>query len=175
MSEENHNKKIRAGYSKGRFYIDNKVIDENYVAKLGERFNIYVVLARRANSETQGCYPSCETLMRESGIKNRNRVFSTIELLEKVNMIKIVRSRGKTSNRYWLIDQSEWKPADIIPPDTVATVSKSGRKQYQKTLFNSITSDTRNEQIKLTKEMRNSAHKKVKEMRDGLVDKWRIN
>lgn len=165
---------IREKIGKERFYIDNKVVDQEYVAFLGKGFNLYVTLARYSNFETQKSFPSYETLMRKSGIRNRNKISEVIKTLESLNMIRIKKISRRGPNNYYLIDKSHWKLPSSITPDTTREVSKQSGEQYQKPHLSSITSDTGNEQRKRTKEMNSFSHKEFNEKKKALGENMRI-
>ena len=166
---------VRAKVSKERFYIDNKIVDLNYLNFLGRGASVYISLARHARHETQIAFPSYETIMRESGIKNRNTISKAIRMLEKLNMIRIRKSSRRKSNNYYMIDRSEWKSPSSITSDTTRAVSKRANYQYQKHPWSSIKSDTGNELKKSTKEMNDIEREKINEGRRNLNDKFNIH
>ena len=87
-----------------RFYIDNEFLARGYAAKYRKisLIDIYCVLAKYANYTTQMCYPSIQTLIRESGVKNRNTVMKALKKLEELKIIKIFHSKGRWNNKYRL-------------------------------------------------------------------------
>lgn len=162
----------RAKISKERFYIDNKIVDQNYLNCLGRGASVYIALARHARHETQIAFPSYETLMRECGITNRNTLSKTIRILEKLNMIRIRKSSRRKSNNYYMIDRSDWKSPSSITSDTTRAVSKRGNYPYQKPSLSSIKGDTGSELKNSTKEMNVSNKDKIDEIRRELHEKY---
>lgn len=134
-----------------RFCVDNEFFENGYAAMLSRDALVYFLLAKYANMETQICFPSYETIIRETGIKNRNTIARIIRILEKLNFIKVERSTNRKSNTYTLINYSEWRPVFSITSDTVAIVSKTTHKQYQKLVSRSIKDDTGNQLTKSVK------------------------
>lgn len=111
----------RPKIKKNRFYIDNEFLEKGYVSRF-KRFpilQVYSVLCKYANARTQKCWPGYSTLMKETGIKNRNTISAMLMLLEKLNIVRINRSKGRTSNQYWMIDCRYWEKPNSITTDTV--------------------------------------------------------
>ena len=136
---------VRQPNKKGRFYLDNEIIDRDYFKILGKVSLVYLVLAKHANAKNQGCFLTYETIMKESGKTNRNSLSSALKILSALNMIIIKNVKGTRCNFYYLIDCSKWKPANSINFDTIISVSKYAKKQYQNEPKNSISSDTLNQ------------------------------
>lgn len=111
---------------KTRLYIDKEFISSGYASEYRKfsLIDIYTSLAYYANYESQKCFPSIETIMHNTGLKNRNKVIKGIKKLEELNIIFVTRSKGKKSNEYMLLDPSCWKKINSITGDTV--------QQYQK-------------------------------------------
>ena len=147
---------------KTRFFIDNEFLANGYAALFHRKrvFDVYAVLTKYANYRTQICFPSVRTIMKETGIKNRNTVHRALKILEQYQIIAVVHSKGKRSNRYALLDARAWKEPNSINIDTVdktkinpKTVSEEPPKLYQNEVPNSITGDTRNLITKSNKEI----------------------
>ncbi len=111
---------------KTRLYIDNEFLAEGYAAKNRKLslVDVYAVLCKYANAKKQTCFPSIETIMRESGLKNRNAVVKALKKLEELNIINVWHSLGRSPNHYFLNDTSVWLKEDGTTRDTV--------EQYQK-------------------------------------------
>ena len=91
-----------------RLYLDHEYVTQGHLQELPRSATvIYLVLAKYANFTTQTCFPSLDTLMKESGIKNRNTAVQAIALL-RAHRIIAVQKRGRSSNLYTLIDPSSW-------------------------------------------------------------------
>ncbi|MBP9782140.1 MAG: helix-turn-helix domain-containing protein [Candidatus Pacebacteria bacterium] len=140
---------IRPRNKQNRFYIDNEFLERGYVARFKKfpLIPVYAVLCKYANARTQKCWPACETIIKETGIKNRNTVWAVITLLEKLSIIYTERSSGRTSNRYWMLDSKYWKEPNSITVDTVRDWVNKNRIKKKPTVSNeetnSIPGDTR--------------------------------
>ncbi|MDO8530326.1 MAG: helix-turn-helix domain-containing protein [bacterium] len=143
---------IRRPDKRGRFYLDNEIIERDYLKILDKTLLVYMVLAKRANAKNQGCFLTYETIMKEAGITNRNTMSNSLKVLVAFNMIIIKHVRGTLCNFYYLIDNTKWKPANSIKIDTIISVSKYAKKPYQKEENNSVKNDTLNQR-------RNSTYK----------------
>lgn len=73
----------------------DKRVDENM-------YKVYAGLAAFANNETQVAFPSIDTL-RDKINMGRNSVIEALKKLEKISLIKIKKTSGK-SNVYYLMD-----------------------------------------------------------------------
>ena len=150
---------IRPLKKKTRFYIDNEYFAKGY-GQLFHRsrvFDVYGVLAKYSNHRKQVCWPAIKTIMRESGIRNRNTVVKALNLLESYSIIYISHSRGKHTNQYTLLDSRLWKPANSITSDTVqdlvTSLAENTQVHTQIEVSNSISSDTENHISKSNKEI----------------------
>lgn len=174
MTEENQKLHIREKIAKERFYIDNDFVDKKFLAFLGKGANVYATLARHANYVTQKCFLRYETLMEESGVRNRNKVSKFIQLLQNMNMILIEKTSRRKCLNYILIDKAHWKLPSSIPLDTARVVSKRNREQYQKQHQSSTPADTLNELKKETNGMNDFSHKGINEKIKELGDSKKI-
>lgn len=131
---------------KTRYYIDNELLELCGDILKPHGIAIYNVLAKHANSKTQRCFPSYETIMKQSGVGRRNTVTKYLNLLEEHNLIAIERSVGKKPNLYFLIDVSAWR-INSIQKDTDRKTyidpisSQKDTKQYPLGALNSIFQD----------------------------------
>lgn len=137
-----------------RFCVDNEFFEGGYATMLGRYALVYFLFAKYVRMDTQTCYPSYETIIKYTGIKNRNTIAQIIRTLEALNLIVVKRSKIRKANIYTLIHHSKWKPAFSITSDTVMIVSKTPYKQYQKYLSRSIKRDTGSQLRKSEKEIR---------------------
>ena len=106
---------IRPRGKKTRLWIDNEYFSERYGEVLPlSALAVYAVLAKFANARTQSCYPSVAKIMRESCIKSAKTVSAALKQLEQYRLIEISHSRGRSSNRYALLDSRIWvKPNPV--------------------------------------------------------------
>lgn len=150
---------IRPLKKKTRFYIDNEYFAKGYgdLFHRSRVFDVYGVLAKYSNHRYQVCWPAIKTIMKESGIKNRNTVIKALNLLESYGIISISHSRGHHSNKYTLLDSRLWKPANSITGDTVqdlaTSVAETTQVHTQIQVPNSISHDTENHISKSNKEI----------------------
>src|SRR3989344_6128925 len=165
---------VREQKKRTRLYIDNEFFEKGYAALLHNRSLVYECLAKYARADTQMCYPSYETIIKETGIKNRNTIAQTINLLEYLRLIGVKRGWKGRSNRYYLLHHSEWRALTSITSDTALAVSKMGTKEYQERRISSTLRDTRNQRIKSTSEIGKEDLDKLKESRAALVAKLKI-
>ncbi|MBU1102759.1 helix-turn-helix domain-containing protein [Patescibacteria group bacterium] len=169
---------IRADKRKTRLFIDNEYFKKGYASLFRKSVTlVYCVLAMYANKKTQTCFPSIETIMKESGIKRRNSIVDSSRVLESYNIVTIFRSKGLNPNIYSLLDPSVWKEPNSINVDTVLknknrpeTVSENQPQQYQNQPPNSIPTDTRNHISKSYNEISNENKNPNKEA----LEKMRI-
>jgi len=154
---------VRDNKKKTRFFVDNELLEKGYAETLKRGIILYCVLCKYANSKTQICFPGYDTIIKESGIKNRNNITGFINALEYLNIIRIERFKGKKPNIYHLLDISQWKPLNSIPIDTVKRVSKMTNKQYQEWRLNSIPGDTGSHISKSYKEIKDINKSKTTE------------
>ncbi len=98
-----------------RTFIDNEYLADGY-AKLFKRHvtEVYLVLAKYANYETQICFPSYKTIMHETGIKNRNTISTAIQILKEYGIIVVGKKIKSRNNLYGLQDSSRWQSAKKI-------------------------------------------------------------
>ena len=111
----------RKKQKKTRFYIDNEFLAWGYAAayRKSSLIDVYCVLAKYANYSSQLCFPSYETIIRETGLKNRNAVKKALDKLEELKIVRIFHSKGRGSNKYILQDVSLWVKERGITGDTV--------------------------------------------------------
>lgn len=144
---------IRPKAKKTRLYLDNEYFEGGYAASF-KRFKctpVYLILAKFANHSTQICYPRTETIMRLTGITNRNQIFDAEKILQAYNIISVTNlvGIGTRVNFYALINSADWEPVNSIPLDTILNsesepiiVSKSATQPYQNESENGSTLDT---------------------------------
>ena len=117
---------IRPRNKKTRLWIDNEYFSEHYGEVLPlSALAVYAVLAKYANARTQVCYPSVAKIMQETGIRSPKTVFSSLKQLEYHRIIEISRSKGRSSNRYVLLDSSIW-----LKPNSVKTSGEQGQNLH---------------------------------------------
>jgi len=140
---------------KQSFWINNEFLVNGYAKVLKRGAIIYCVLCKYANAQTQSCFPSYETIMKESGVKNRNSIAKFLNMMDYLGLIRVRKRKERKSNIYYLLDISQWRPLNSITIDTIRKVSKMNKKEYQKWIKTSITSDTLNHISKSNKEISN--------------------
>lgn len=113
-------------HKKTRFFIDNEFFKWGYAAKYRKLslIDVYCILAKHANHKSQMCFPSYETIMKESGIKNKNSLAKALQKLEELNIVRVLHSTGKHSNKYLLQDVSVWVRENGITDNTVQRYQK---------------------------------------------------
>lgn len=143
MEIRNQNLEIRGRGKKTRFYVDNEILEVYGPILKPHGIALYVALAKHANSKTQKCFPSYETIMKCSGIGRRNTVREKLNLLKSLGLIAIKPSIGKNPNQYKLLH--------IGPKE----YNRSGNvhQPYLNRQSNSSERDTRNQSIKSKKEI----------------------
>ncbi|MEI8339775.1 MAG: helix-turn-helix domain-containing protein [bacterium] len=105
---------------------------------------LYCALAKHANSKNQACWPSYETILKCSSIGKRNTVSKYLKILERHELIKIIRNNKREKNYYFLLMPK--KPeVDSTLSDTSKKISDGTHKdspQYQKGVPDSAKMDT---------------------------------
>lgn len=147
MANHQGNFLVRDRLKGSRFYTDNEFVLNGYMAFLGRLALLYYCLLEHANAETQTCYPSYETLIIETGIKNRNTLAAAINVLEYLGIIGIERGSMELANDYYILPHSQWKPLNDATRAVVKAVSKMPTRQYQKHSFDTRSDDTPNQLI----------------------------
>jgi len=140
------NNQIRSNSKRTRYYVDNELLVPFGKILKPHGIAVYNALAKHANSKTQSCFPSYETIMSQAGIGKRNTVTKYLKLLEKHRLIVVERSKGKKPNIYRLLDVDEWVTGGI-QKDTVEKDNYDGNgilkstKLYPFSAENSIPND----------------------------------
>ena len=78
---------VRDRNKKSRFYIDNEFYSLGYAAAVNHLASVYSVLCKYANAETQRCWPSIDTILKETGLTNRRVVLGIINAFIKPVLI----------------------------------------------------------------------------------------
>lgn len=92
---------------KTRFAIDNIFYDE-YAVIFGPTISmVYIALVRHANKE-QKTWPSQKRIAEHLGI-SRQWVGTHLKVLQFFNLIRSVRLGKTCNNRYYLIDEKQWR------------------------------------------------------------------
>jgi len=99
---------------------------------------VYLVLTKYAHYTTQSCFPSFKKIMAESGVKNRNTAIRATRILEAHNLVMVTRSKGRESNKYFLLDPVVWRNPDVSLINNI----KKGKQWYQIDKSNCIITDT---------------------------------
>ena len=154
-----------------RLYVDNEFLLNGYGSLLGRKTLVYMCLTKYANAKKQTCFPSYDTIRRETGIKNRNTIARTVSILEYLRLVAVKHAHNGRSNKYYLLHHSEWLPLTSITTDTARRVSKMGWREYQKRLLSSIKRDTRSHRSNLTKEVPIDSNKGFQKMKDLMQER----
>lgn len=169
---------IRASKKRTRLFIDNEYFVNGYTKIFHNSvLVVYGILAKYANQQTQTCFPSIDTIMREGSIGNRNTVIKALKMLEAYDIIFIKHSKGWFSNRYALLSAEVWKVPNSINVDTVfkakktrETITENKSQQYQNQPPNSIADDTGNHLNKSYNEIRDGIKISSNKTTDGQGD-----
>lgn len=152
---------MRNKYDSNRFLLDNELIDF-VVAEIGSKAAIlYVALVRFANYDTQECWPSHKTLMERSGIGNKRTLINKLKLLEKKQLVEVIKRGGgkSNSNQYRILNVEGWKLNGV---DTATLCEKKGDisddKQWQNYYARNGITDTGNKRNKKTYQPDEFAH-----------------
>ena len=138
---------IKDEREKGWFWIENTLIDRNDLEPLEKL--LYMTLARYANNEGK-CFPSQETLLKVTGLKDKRTIIKYISNLEKKKLLKIEKNKGR-SNIYKLLNVS----SKVHTPDVLGTSNVPTLDDTQPDTSHAETSDmkcTSKEMVKETKE-----------------------
>jgi len=115
--------KIRDLRKKDKFFVDNVLVN-HYAQIIGVyAMGVYIAFCRHAD-RYQGCFPSLQTIAKEMGISVR-QVSRGIQRLEEHNIVRKQRLGRKMTNRYYLLDVSEWTDSPITR-DSLSTAGKKG-------------------------------------------------
>jgi len=105
---------VRSRRKARRYYIDNEFLDNGYAAHLGlSALGVYNVLCRRADADSQRCWPGMGSIARDLGI-DRRTVRAAVRRLADYNVIIVEQLQDEQSglwrsNTYTLTDYSEWR------------------------------------------------------------------
>lgn len=117
---------VRPRHKKTRLWIDNEYFSERYGDALPlSALAVYAVLCKFANARTQTCYPSVALIMEESRIRTAKTVFAALKQLEAYRLIEIGHSKGRSSNKYTLLDSAIW-----LKPNHVKNSGEQGGNIY---------------------------------------------
>jgi hypothetical protein len=152
----NENKKSRERGKTTRYYVDNEIV-EVFGSTIGVYgISVYNALAKHANSQTQLCYPSYETIMRFTGIGRRNTVSKYLGVLVEQGLIEISTLPGSRNNLYRLLDvtkQGEDSSSIATIPNQIQIQSSSvADKPYTSRTKDSSLTATGTQRIKSNKE-----------------------
>ena len=150
MINENENPRPRK--KRTRYYIDNEIL-ELYGKTLGPYgIAVYNVLAKHANSQTQECFPSYETIMKLSGIGRRNTLSKHLKRLRGIRLIKMYHKVDDRKNYYRLLDVNGYRSERATIKRERHRIQNDGNG-YPIKHISSIFSDTLNQITKSEKEI----------------------
>jgi len=165
MNMQNESKKIRPKGKKTRFYIDNELLEYYGNVLKPHGIAIYSVLAKHANSKSQECFPSYETIMKQTGIGKRNTVSKYLKLLKSLGLIEMLHKKGFRSNQYRLLSCGDDKTRSIqkdtgrfTQQASSCRIPKEG-ESYPIQHVSSILKDTLTHRMKSDKEVTSSFEK----------------
>jgi len=102
---------VRDMRHKEKFQIDDIYLN-GYAKKCGiYATGVYVSLCRHVD-RNQKCFPSIRRIAEELNISEK-QTGRAIKILENYNIIRKVRLGKKLTNRYYLLDRSEWTDSPI--------------------------------------------------------------
>lgn len=113
---------VRDRRAKERFYLDDLYLN-GYAKKCGiYATGVYVSLCRHSNLE-QKCWPSIRKIAEELDI-SQTQTRRAIKILEDHKIITKERLGKKLTNRYWLLNKSEWSDGTLTDsPDRTLNTS----------------------------------------------------
>ena len=110
--------KIRPQNKRTRFYVDNEILEVYGPILKPHGIALYCALAKHANSKTQECFPSYETLQIQTGIGRRNTIRKYQKLLIEHKLIEIFHKKGRRVNYYRLLNCNDINHEHSIQKDT---------------------------------------------------------
>jgi hypothetical protein len=123
---QRYNGKVRNTEGGQWLWINNKYVDDGYMALLGGPATlIYITLAKHASEPGQHCFPGQELIMQETGIKDRATITKHLKSLEQHHIIAVIRATRQVS-QYLLLHPDSWrKVGNTVPEPTPTTVHES--------------------------------------------------
>ncbi len=130
---------------KTRFAIDNRFQDE-YARILGPKCSmVYYSLVRHANKE-QKTWPSQKRISEQVGL-SRQWVGIHLKTLQVFNIVRAVRVGKTCTNRYYLIDEKQWRTDYETMLEELGSfeknLNKKGKKQVMSPEVTSLLGDIR--------------------------------
>lgn len=122
---------VRDKRAKERFYLDDLYL--NGYAKLCGIYatGVYLSLCRHSNLE-QKCWPSIRKIAEELAVSEK-QVGRAIKILESYKIISKERIGKKATNRYWLLNKSEWTDSPISE-QTTSPITTDSQSYHQGTV-----------------------------------------
>lgn len=122
---------VRDKRAKERFYLDDLYL--NGYAKLCGIYatGVYLSLCRHSNLE-QKCWPSIRKIAEELAISEK-QVGRAVKILESYKIISKERIGKKATNRYWLLNKSEWTHSPISE-QTTSPITTDSQSYHQGTV-----------------------------------------
>lgn len=121
---------VRDRRAKDRFYLDDLYL--NGYAKICGIYatGVYLSLCRHANLD-QKCWPSIKKIAEELAISEK-QVGRSIKTLEEHKIVAKERVGKKATNRYWLLNKSEWTGSPISE-QTDSPITTDSQSDHQGT------------------------------------------
>lgn len=158
---------------KTRFAIDNRFYDE-YTAIFGPTISmVYIALVRHANKD-QKTWPSQKRISQQLGV-SRQWIGSYLKILQFFNLIRTVRVGKTCNNRYYLIDEKQWrsdfgemleqielelntlkqlKENKVMSPQVTSSIGDIRCLQKLHHLLQKVTSNSKDKQVRINKKDR---------------------
>ena len=150
MENEYENKRPRK--KRTRYYIDNEILEVYGSTLRPHGIAVYNVLAKHANSETQVCFPSYETIMKLAGIGRRNTLSKYLKMLRDIRLIRMWRQKDDRKNYYQLLDVNGYRSERATIRKSPPRIQNDG-DGYPIKHIGSVLRDTVSQRMKSEKEI----------------------
>jgi hypothetical protein len=105
--------KVRDRRAKRRYFVDNALLRGGWGAEIGPYgIAVYNAVAMHADADAQSGYPSHQLIADLTGM-SRPTVVKTVKTLERWKILEVSRRNGRV-HTYYLTDQSEWRPVNLV-------------------------------------------------------------
>jgi hypothetical protein len=134
------NEEIEVRDLREKFYIIDDAYLNGYARKCGiYATGVYNVLCRHAGID-QSCFPSIGLMSDRLGI-SVSQVRRAIRILESWKIIKVERVSGER-NRYWLLNNSEWRADRWKEFYKVGSLRKASKAEWEKVSIEDESTET---------------------------------
>lgn len=105
--------KVRDRRANRRYFVDNALLRGGWGAEIGPYgIAVYNAVAMHADADAQSGYPSHDLIAKLTGM-SRPTVIKTVKALERWKILEVSRRNGRV-HTYYLTDQSEWEPVNVV-------------------------------------------------------------